>query len=514
MTLHVSTPKRAFRISALHSFRRASRFLLVLLSSFSLLTAHANDVTAIASGSWNAPATWVRTLPGTINVNSGTATVTATGVTFQGLVSVDDFIHLADGTLVGKVKLVNANNTLTLYANVSGNKTGAWGKEAVPLPGDDVFINKIFTVTVTADATAASLSVANGTNTSGFSLLEIGAFTLTVTGKVQVDAGSGMGRNSKIVFTGAGTLDVGGDLIVGSAGSSNSTATLDCGTLAANVKVKGNFGRTNTNGSFLPGTSSKVWFTGTAAQTINLLTNFTYADIRVANTGAVTLGAAVTSTNVKGNIEVTSGTLSTNNLNVALASGKNISVSSGATLDAGSSVITLSGAGAATINGTFKTSNVNGLFGSASTAFAASPAISLSGSTIEYSGTGQLVMVNSIAYNNLTFSGGSKNVGTASGQTLNIGGAWVINSAANLAVNNVIVNVSGNVSGTGALTVGTNLITATADWTQSGGISGSANMKFTSAAATSIPAATYSSLEANATKTLAGNVTATTMTLT
>src|SRR6185436_4078755 len=121
-------------------------------------------------------------------------------------------------------------------------------------------------------------------------------------------------------------------------GGSGSTAVLDLSNgsnLASTLKVKGSLSRNTTDGVFTAGTGSTVNFTGTGAgQTIDV-TNLTYANVQVNNTSGsgATLGAAITSANVTGNLSVQSGTLNNGGFAITLASAKNFSVSSGATFN-------------------------------------------------------------------------------------------------------------------------------------------------------------------------------------
>jgi hypothetical protein len=503
------------------SFTARSLCILSGLIFITCSAAFANNIVSRNSANWSASSSWIRTMTGTITVSNNATAVVGVGTLFLTELSNGSVLWLPDGTAIGTVLSIADNTHLTLSANNSGAKSGAsYGKEAVPQVGDDVVISNGFAIVLDVNATVGSLSViAPGAN--GTSQLSIGAFTLNVSGNGSIAGGSIALRNSKILFTNAaGILDVAGAFSIGTGagGVASGTAVLDLsnGTnLAASLKVGTVLSQDPADGSFVPGTASTVFFDGSAAQTIDV-TNIAYANIRTVNSAGVTFGAAVTASNVTGNITVGSGILNTNNLAVAMAASKVLTVLAGATMNAGTSVITMGASGSVVLNGTFTTTNLNGFYGAANTAIANSPTLTLTGSSVQYtaSGAGQKVTASGVAYINVALSGGSKIIGTAAAQTLNISGNFAIGAATSFSANNTVLNVTGNVTGTGAVTPGTGLFTIAGTWSNSGTFPAGANFAFTSASSTAIPAAlTYGTLALAGPKTLAGDVTSTSVSL-
>lgn len=84
---------------------------------------------------------------------------------------------------------------------------------------------------------------------------------------------------------------------------------------------------TSGSGTFTAGTSSTVNLNGTGAQTLNV-SQFNYANVTLNNTSAsgVALGAAVTATNITGDLRLQSGIFNNGGFAIALATDKSFRV--------------------------------------------------------------------------------------------------------------------------------------------------------------------------------------------
>jgi hypothetical protein len=175
--------------------------------------------------------------------------------------------------------------------------------------------------------------------------------------------------------------------VFSSNGTLNVTGNLTTGTLTANSSL------INLGGSFAPTTfnanTGTVDFNGSVAQTIAVsVYNFNNIQVDNTNLNGATLDAAVTATDITGNINVNNGSFNTGNFAVVLAPSRGITVAAGATFDAGTTSIKFGTTPlAATINGTFQTANTTGFSGAAGAAISNTnaPTITLgASSTIEY----------------------------------------------------------------------------------------------------------------------------------
>ena len=218
-------------------------------------------------------------------------------------------------------------------------------------------------------------------------------------------------------------------------------------------------------------TSLTICYGGTGAQNINLGLN--HSNITIAGSGTKTLSAAVTSTNVTGNILVSSGTLDNGGFAMAGAAAKTLSVSNGAgfTLSGTTSTfptvysisfgttstVTYSGSGAQTIsaqsygnlissNSGSRTLASSGTIGIYNTFTPGSNTYTITSSTIDYNGVGAQT-ITAFNYNNLTISNtrtGSPTITLASG-TVNVAGTFSITTSGvgSYSVSGNTVNMSG-----------------------------------------------------------------------
>ncbi|MBF0479928.1 MAG: hypothetical protein HQL26_10640 [Candidatus Omnitrophica bacterium] len=118
----------------------------------------------------------------------------------------------------------------TAQATGNWNDTNTWTCGAIPGSGDTVTINAAYTVTVTADAAASSLSVTAGT-------LAVGTYNLAVTGDSTVTGGTlTIGASSGTGWTTA-------NLTIGANGTVTATG-------AAKVTIAGNYDQSSTSSKF------------------------------------------------------------------------------------------------------------------------------------------------------------------------------------------------------------------------------------------------------------------------
>ena len=185
-----------------------------------------------------------------------------------------------------------------------------------------------------------------------------------------------------------------------------------------------------------------VDYAGLGNQTINLSTN--HGNVAVSGTGVKTLSAAVSATNVTGNLSVTAATLDNGGFPMVGAASRTFSVSNGATFRlsgttstyptgfntytyGSSSTVEYAGSGAQTIvvanygnltssNSGARTLANSGTIGISGTFTKGTNSYTITSSTIDYNGTGAQTIAD-FNYNNLTISGarGGSNITLATG---------------------------------------------------------------------------------------------------
>ncbi len=221
-----------------------------------------------------------------------------------------------------KVLLVVVGMVLGAYsfaATITSTGTGNWSATAtwvggvVPTSTDDVVIASGHTVTVTADATCASLTLSTPAGSSSNTLVINSSITLTVTGNLSTNVTNG---TSSSTITINGFLNIGGNISLTANGSTSRDAILTIG--SGRLDCSGNINTTSTsNGevkiSFTSGTLNLKGNLGTAATTFTqgtgtvncngttaqTIAGYSYNTLKINNTVGVSLVAATTITNLK-----------------------------------------------------------------------------------------------------------------------------------------------------------------------------------------------------------------------
>ena len=414
------------------------------------------------TGVWSNKTTWMTTtnLTGTIAVSTASTTVTGTGTAFLTEYQVGDLVvRTSNLTVLGTVASIASNTSLTLTANATATATGlAHRRGRVPTSADDVTITgESQTVTLDGNYSVASIAISHTGGNSTTTTLDVSTYTLTISGNTSVTGGSG-NRFSKILV-GGGTMTVGGNLSI-----SDGNATFD---LSAGSNSVLNIAGTMTNaGIFTPGTSSTVNFNGTSTQTLPV-TGFTYAHVSLNNTAGVTLGGAITATNVTGNIRVLTGSFTNNGNAIAGNAAKTFEVANGATF-----------------------------FVAGTSAFPTNFTVSLgTTSTVEYSGTTQTVSQQT--YGHLTLSGSGTKSTTA---TISVLGTLLHSSSGTFSLGAAITQVNQVNIASGTLQDNGNTITVSgtgaSTWVRSGTFTATGTTIFTGAAP-QIGTSNFSTLQVN-----------------
>jgi hypothetical protein len=363
--------------------------------------------------------------------------------------------------------LTITSNTLTIAGNftneggtLSGAGTVAFNGVSKTITGasttfPNVTINNNRSVSISGSHSFASLTFATGNN--NVSLTHIADASLTVLGNVTINQPSANSR-IKAWNINAGSATVGGLITIGGGDATTTTSretriVITSGTLNANggitfanvnntgrqIIMSGGAGRINLGGTLTlvgqqtltAGTSgSTVNFAGSSAQTIPYFSSGGYNNLEINNTAGATLVAAVTTSNVAGNVLVSSGTLNNGGFAIAGNGSGSFTVSNGATF-------TLTGTSAfPTGFGTFVVDN---------------------NSTVNYAGGNQNIAARQ--YGNLTIDGTSTKTPLSGTHTIN-GDFLILASTYAANTNNPILNIGGNFTNSGGTyTTGTGILT-------------------------------------------------------
>lgn len=514
---------------------RKKATIAICLSILSLSTIAQTKTRVTGAANWNANSTWVKPLNGVLTTVFLSTLVVGLGTSFSSDLNVGDVICTSDGSVIGTVSSISNDGLMFLSSNAAVIiNLGGYGVERVPTAADDVEIGNV----ALGGAVSVALNVSNATvNSLTFiadgqsnSLTHNSTNTLTVTNAVSlnqptsnaktiawnINAGTATvggnlnfsgfnttaSRVAKIVIT-TGMLNANADIIF--SGSTAATKVIDMSGGAGSVNLKGALTVPSSSSTLTAGTSGSIFnYNGSAAQTINYFPSGKYNNLHINNTNAsgATLSAAISTSNVDGNLSVgniNSGSLfNSGNYAIVLNNSKTLTIAAGSTMNAGTSIASFgTGSPNLTINGTFKTANTNGFSGSATTAInAANPPTYAIGaaSTIEYNAAGNQVVSGRSDYATIIVSGGG--IKTANADiTANI---------------NMHIGTSTILNGSGYTHYIRGTLTSTGSFAAS-----ASTMVFSGTGAQTIPALTYNNLEtstggiktASGAITVAGNLT-------
>lgn len=366
---------------------------------------------------------------GSFNTNGQSVTARAGCMNYGGTITIDGGnLSVTGGLFVGSNSVATTNGTVSLSSGslisdgITLGSTINSTANTITQSGGTLQVNGAVTINQPAAA------VTNAWN--------INAQTATVTGLITF-AGSNTttSRIGKVVIT-TGTLNANGGMtfVAGAA----ACHVIDMSGGAGRLNLKGALTVPAASSTLTAGTSGSIFdYADTNAQTINFFSAGAYHNLYIDNTNTTTgasLSAAITATNVTGNISVgsvNSGSLfTTGNYTITSAASKSLTVAANSTINAGNSIITFGTTPpnpAAIINGTFKTANTTAFTGTANGSINTtnSPVTSLgNSSTVEYNATAPQ-SVTARTYNNLTLSGsGNKTIsnGTGISSSLSISG--------------------------------------------------------------------------------------------
>ena len=385
---------------------------------------------------------------GTIGV-AGTFTPTATFTT-GGYVIAGSTVNF-DGASQS-VPAFNYNNlTISGSGTTTLASSGTIGVAGTFTPGGGAFTNTGSTVNFNgANQTVPAFNYNNLTVSGSGTTTLASSGTIGVAGTFTPGGGAFTITGSTVNFDGTGAQTVPAFNYNNLTSSSSGARTL------------ASSGTIGVAGTFTPGTNtytstgSTVNFDGSTAQTVPVATsNLNFNNLELNNTSGATLNAAITTTNVTGNVQVQSGTL--NNGGFAIAGNATMTFSVAAnptfilsgttsafptgfgtvTLDPASTV-NYTGSGTQTIAaqsyGNLTSSNTarilasSGTIGIAGTFTPGTAAYTSTGSTVNFDGTtAQTVPEPSGGYNNLTISGaytGTNSVTLVNGGTIGVAGTF------------------------------------------------------------------------------------------
>jgi hypothetical protein len=363
------------------------------------------------------------------------------------------FAILAVTLVVLTLPVVAANKTSATSGNWGTAST--WSPSGVPANGDNVIIATGTVVTINVNtANVNDLTVQAGATLQGDGTNKV----LTI--------GKGGGEDA----TNLGTVNLSGsnlasikfnrDCQMGGSGGTWQLSTVDLNnkkwkfTAGATIEIRlsgaGNpLSRVAAGaGQVTPGSTVVFNYNGTAAQSLHSTTSVVYSNLHINNPAGVSLGVALSSTNLTGNLRVQSGVLENNSMTIAGVAAATFEVGNG---------------------GTFVMQGTTGMVtGFGTKSFGTT-------STVDYAGANQTVSLES--YGNLRLSGsGSKTMpassmvvagnfemtGTASASAnapLSIGGDVHLNSSATLNAGNLSHTFGGTFTNDGTFAPAASTIT-------------------------------------------------------
>jgi fibronectin-binding autotransporter adhesin len=414
--------------------------------------------------------------------NSNAFTLTITAPLQVG--SSQTWINNSGNLLIvsGAVALSSNNNTRTLTVDGSGN-TAITGIMSNGPQGNSVgALTKAGTGTLTLSGVntyTGTTTVNAGTLRATTSASALGAGALTLAGGTLAlanNTGLNFGRNTTIsanstiisdrVTSGAGVIHTLGTLSIGA----NTLSVAAGGNVNSNSPYGLTFGSTTFTGDATFSVANNG--TGTGTLTLGALNGGAVArTITKSGTGALTLGSAATSLVDGTAINITAGTLNSNNA-TALGSLANVTVSSGATLSLGASQTlgALNGsAGSVTLGAsTLTVGSTNDLNSSFGGVISGTGALTKAGTgTLTLSGANTYAGLTTVSAGILNIQNGSALGATTTGTTVSSGAtlqlqggisvsaeALTISGAGAAGQNGALVNVSGINNYGGLLSLG------------------------------------------------------------
>jgi hypothetical protein len=253
---------------------------------------------ARASGFWDALTTW--------------STTSADGAAATTLPTTGDIVNIGNGAAAGDRSVTIPLNTDALCAtlNIGGNSRN----------NSLILLGGTSTLTVSGNVTI-NTPTWNRTNS-----LNISDGTAAVSGNFTLYGNStSTSRITSLLVTNGG-ISINGNLVLG-AGTSANTARVDLSAGAGTLNLGGAF-TVGTAGRLTAGTlGSNFNFNGTSAQTVPLNdADIVYNNLLINNTVSATLNAAITTSNVTGNLIVENGLLYNGGFAIALNSTNDFSV--------------------------------------------------------------------------------------------------------------------------------------------------------------------------------------------
>ena len=427
------------KITQINLFMRSQKYLILLIFIFIYSSVKSATVTftGTSGGSWGTASNWsTNSLPG---LSDSVVIPNAKSVTMNVSASITS-LNMGTGSTATTLT-INSGVTLTISNVLNFSAVSNTVSHTIAIGSGTV--------------SCKNLIMANNNGNSRVSSITISTGKLTVSRNITFNGSRNI--ENQIVFSGAGTLLIGGDF--------NPTFQ-----------------------TFTTATGSKVVFNGSTAQTIKA--GLTFRDLQFYGTGVKTFSGTTTTT-------------------VGSAATDSLDIRAGTTVNVGTMQFA---AGAASVkfnvSGTLQTDNTNGLSGTTLTTFSSTntPVITLvSGSIIEYEATLAQTVTSAVNYQGLTITGNStKTIG--SNVTVNEG--LIINSTAILAHNTTTLTVSGNISGAGTLTTTSGTLNIAGDFNLTGVYNcGTGTVNYTKSGAQVVDGTTYNNLtiSGSGAKTLAGN---------